>query len=44
LSVEEQTNAGLVRSAAKIHTPRLAHREDTGDFVMEVREPGDAPL
>jgi len=44
LSVEEETNAGVVRSAAKIHTPRLAHPKDAGDFVMEVREPGDAPL
>jgi predicted DNA-binding antitoxin AbrB/MazE fold protein len=44
LSVEEETNASLVRPAAKIHTPRLAHREDAGDFVMEVRETGHAPL
>jgi predicted DNA-binding antitoxin AbrB/MazE fold protein len=44
LSVEEETNTGPVRSSAKIHTPRLAHREDAGDFVMEVREAGDAPL
>jgi predicted DNA-binding antitoxin AbrB/MazE fold protein len=44
LSVEEETNASPVRSAAKIHTPRLAHPEDAGDFVMEVRETGNAPL
>jgi predicted DNA-binding antitoxin AbrB/MazE fold protein len=44
LSVEEETNAVPVRSAARIHTPRLAHPEDAGDFVMEVRETGDAPL
>jgi predicted DNA-binding antitoxin AbrB/MazE fold protein len=44
LSVEEETNTGPVRRAAKIHTPRLAHPQDAGDFVMEVREAGDAPL
>jgi predicted DNA-binding antitoxin AbrB/MazE fold protein len=44
LSVEEETNTRSVRSSAKIHTPRLAHREDAGDFVLEVREAGDAPL
>ena len=44
LSVEEETNARPVRSAAKILTPRLAHPEETGDFVMEVWETGDAPL
>lgn len=44
LSVEEERNASPVRSAAKIHTPRLAHREDAGDFVMEVRETGHEPL
>jgi predicted DNA-binding antitoxin AbrB/MazE fold protein len=37
LSVEDQTNASLVPPAAKIHTPKLAHREDAADFVMEVR-------
>ena len=42
LSVEEETNAGPVRRAPKIHTPRLAHPEDEGDFVMEVRENGNA--
>ena len=44
LSVDDETNTGPVRSAAKIHTPRLAHPEDARDFVMEVREAGDAPL
>ena len=44
LSVEEETNASPARCAAKIHTPKLAHPEDAGDFVMEVREAGDAPL
>ena len=44
LSVEEETNTCPVRSSAKIHTPRLADPEDAGDFVMEVRQAGDAPL
>jgi predicted DNA-binding antitoxin AbrB/MazE fold protein len=38
LSVEEETSAASVRSAAKIHTPKLAHPEDAADFAMEVRE------
>ena len=42
LSVEEDTNAVPVQSAATIHTPKLAHREDVADFVMEVRENGNA--
>ncbi|MDQ3623821.1 MAG: antitoxin family protein [Verrucomicrobiota bacterium] len=42
LSVEEQTNANPVPPAARIHTPKLAHPEDAADFVMEVRETGDA--
>jgi predicted DNA-binding antitoxin AbrB/MazE fold protein len=41
LSVEE-TDAGWVPPSAKIHTPRLARPEDAADFVMEVREGGDA--
>ena len=28
--------------AMKIHTPKLAHPEDAADFVMEVREAGNA--
>jgi predicted DNA-binding antitoxin AbrB/MazE fold protein len=44
LSVEEESDASPVQSAAKILTPRLAHPEDAADFVMEVRETGDAPL
>jgi predicted DNA-binding antitoxin AbrB/MazE fold protein len=36
LSIEETTNAGSVRPAGTIHTPKLAHKEDAGDFVMEV--------
>lgn len=42
LSVEEETDASPVRHAAKIHTPRLAHSEDAADFVMQVRENGNA--
>jgi predicted DNA-binding antitoxin AbrB/MazE fold protein len=42
LSVEEEANAGAVRRVAKIHTPKLAHREDAADFVMDVRETGNA--
>ena len=44
LSVEEAKNAAPAKPVAKIHTPKLAHPEDAGDFVMEVREPGDAGL
>jgi predicted DNA-binding antitoxin AbrB/MazE fold protein len=42
LSVEEKTNASPVPPAAKIHSPKLAHPKDAADFVMEVRENGDA--
>ncbi len=44
LSVEEQTNAGPVSPAAKIHTPKLARPEDAAHFVMEVRGTGDATV
>ncbi len=40
LSVEEETDAS--RRAARIHTPKLAHPEQAADFVMEVRENGNA--
>ena len=43
LSVEE-AGAGPVPPVAKIHTPRLAHREDAANFVMEVRETGNGGL
>ena len=40
LSVED--NATIAKASptgvAKIRTPRLAHKEDAADFVMEVRE------
>ena len=42
LSVEEEANASTVLPEAKIHTPKLAHPEDAADFVMEVRETGNA--
>ena len=44
LSVEEETSARPLASAARIHTPKLAHPEDAADFVMEVRETDDAGL
>ena len=44
LRVEEQTSARPLSSAAKIHSPRLAHPEDAADFVLEVREAGNAGL
>jgi predicted DNA-binding antitoxin AbrB/MazE fold protein len=42
LSVQEYTGSGALPPAAKIHTPRLARREDAADFVMQVRESRDA--
>lgn len=42
--LEEQANPGQGSPAAKIRTPRLAHRKDAANFVMEVRETGDAGL
>ena len=42
LSVEEDTTTSKMPSAAKIRTPKLAHPEDAADFVMEVRENGNA--
>jgi len=42
LSVEEEAIAGSLPPIAKIHTPKLAHPQDAADFVMEVRENGDA--
>jgi predicted DNA-binding antitoxin AbrB/MazE fold protein len=41
LSVEEQHDTS-VPPIAKIHTPKLAHPKDAADFVMEVREMGNA--
>lgn len=44
LSVEEETSGNRVPPVAKIRTPKLAHPEDAADFVLEVRETGDAVL
>ena len=44
LSVQEEVSAGAVPPVAKIHTPKLARPEDAADFVMDVREAGDAGL
>jgi predicted DNA-binding antitoxin AbrB/MazE fold protein len=49
LRVEDDAPASAASAApgsrvAKIHSPRLARREDAADFVMEVRENGDARL
>ena len=43
LSVEEETSA-LSVSPPRIRTPKLAHAQDAADFVMEVRESGNAGL
>jgi predicted DNA-binding antitoxin AbrB/MazE fold protein len=43
LSVEEETVAKPAPpSNARIRSPKLAHPKDAADFVMEVRETGDA--
>ena len=42
LRVEAETSDKPTPRVAKIHTPQLAHREDAADFVLEVRESGDA--
>ena len=42
LSVEDDSGAGPISHAAKLHSPKLAHLEDAADFVMEVREAGNA--
>jgi predicted DNA-binding antitoxin AbrB/MazE fold protein len=42
LSVEEQAGANPAPRVAKIHSPKLARPEDAADFVMEVRETGNA--
>jgi predicted DNA-binding antitoxin AbrB/MazE fold protein len=44
LRVEEDTTASTLSTAAKIHTPRLAHPEDAANLVMEFRENRDAGL
>ena len=44
LSVDDETGTTPVPPAAKIHTPKLAHPEDAADFVMNVREAGNAGI
>lgn len=44
LRVEDEAAAPAGSRVAKIHSPRLARREDAADFVMEVRENGDERL
>lgn len=43
LKVEEQTKPDSVQPG-RIHTPKLAHKEDAADFVMDVQEADDAGL
>lgn len=40
--VEEGASASPVPRAAKVHTPKLARPEEAADFLMDVRENGDA--
>jgi predicted DNA-binding antitoxin AbrB/MazE fold protein len=42
LSVEEGADAVSVGRTARIYSPKLVHPEDAKDFVMEVREAGNA--
>jgi predicted DNA-binding antitoxin AbrB/MazE fold protein len=42
LSIEAET--APAQPPAKILSPKLAHPEDAADFVMEVRENGNAPV
>jgi predicted DNA-binding antitoxin AbrB/MazE fold protein len=42
LRIEEQADAGVVTQAYNINSPRLARPESAKDFVMQVRETGDA--
>src|SRR5258706_2995494 len=44
LRVEDDTTGSTLPPAAKIHTPRLAHPEDTADFAIEVPWTADACL
>ena len=44
LSVEDYASATPVQPSAKIHSPKLAHSEDAADFVMDVRENGNASV
>ena len=42
LSVEADPASAPVPATPRIRTPKLAHARDAADFVMEVREAGDA--
>jgi predicted DNA-binding antitoxin AbrB/MazE fold protein len=44
LSVEESENASPGSTVPRIRTPKLAHLEDAADFVMDVRETGNADV
>ena len=44
LSVEEQRLADSVPSTPTIRSPKLAHPQDAADFVMEIRETGNASV
>lgn len=44
LSIRQESSAGAASSAARILTPKLAHREDAADFVMIVRETDNASV
>jgi hypothetical protein len=39
--VEDAANTAAPPKTAKIHSPRLARREDAADFKLEVREIGE---
>ena len=42
LSVEVESEPGVLPAGAKLRSPKLAHPQDAADFVMEVRENDDA--
>ena len=43
--VEQETSVPpAVPQVQKIHSPRLAHPKDAADFVLEVREAGNAEI
>jgi predicted DNA-binding antitoxin AbrB/MazE fold protein len=44
LSVEEESAASPAPRVAKVFRPKLARPEDAVDFVMQVRETGDARI